>query len=92
MELDERDIRALVQAAGGPGDERPQRGESDDHADGPRGARNNNRRRGGRNGGPRPSGPGNQAVPGAGQNLGRTQRRKDRAGARATGRAPSPTP
>ncbi|MBP6404416.1 MAG: rRNA pseudouridine synthase [Proteobacteria bacterium] len=92
MELDERDIRALVQAAGGPGDERPQRGESDDHADGPRGARNNNRRRGGRNGGPRPSGPGNQAVPGAGQNLGQGQRRKDRADRSGNGQGAQPDP
>jgi len=78
MELDERDIRALVQAAGGPGEDRPQRGEGDERADGPRGGRNNNRRRGGRTGGPRPSGPGNQAAGGSGQGLGQGQRRKDR--------------
>jgi 23S rRNA pseudouridine2605 synthase len=93
MELDERDIRALVQAAGGPGDDRPPRPEGDERGDGGRGGRNNNnRRRGGRTGGPRPSGPGNQAGnpggngagQGTGQGMGQGQRRKkpqDRSGA-----------
>jgi 23S rRNA pseudouridine2605 synthase len=39
MELDERDIRALVQAAGGPGDDRPPRPEGEERADGGRGGR-----------------------------------------------------
>ncbi len=101
MELDERDIRALVQAAGGPGDERAQRPESEERGDGGRGGRSsNNRRRGGRSGGPRPSGPGNQAGNaggsqggmGAGQGMGQGQRRKkpqDRSGA---GQSAQPDP
>lgn len=83
MELDERDIRALVQAAGGPAEDRPQRPEGDERADGPRGGRNSNRRRGGRSGGPRPSGPGNQAANPGGNGAGQGQRRKkpaDRSG------------
>ena len=92
MELDERDIRALVQAAGGPGEDRPPRPEGEERADGGRGGRNNNnRRRGGRTGGPRPSGPvnqtgtmgGNGPGQGAGQGMGQGQRRKkpqDRSG------------
>lgn len=88
MELDERDIRALVQAAGGPGEDRPQRPEGDERGDGLRGGRNNNRRRGGRSGGPRPSGPGNPGGNGAGQG----QRRKkpaERSGG-AQGAQPDP--
>ena len=61
MELDERDIRALVQAAGGPGGERPARGDAvpgADARDGREGNGGRNRRRGGRTGdarhGPRP--------------------------------------
>lgn len=97
MELDERDIRALVQAAGGPGDDRPQRPEGEERGDGGRGGRsNNNRRRGGRTGGPRPSGPGSQSSNpggnGAGQGMGQGQRRKkpqDRSGA---GQSAQPDP
>jgi 23S rRNA pseudouridine2605 synthase len=73
MELDERDIRALVQAAGGPGGERPARGDAvtgADARDGREGNGGRNRRRGGRTGGgprgdgPRPSGgPGGNGWP-----------------------------
>ena len=105
MELDERDIRALVQAAGGPGDDRPQRAEGDgergERGEGGRGgARNNNRRRGGRTGGPRPSGPGNQggnqagngAGQGFGQGQGQGQRRKDRTDRSGAGQSAQPDP
>ena len=98
MELDERDIRALVQAAGGPGDDRPQRPEGDERGDGGRGGRNNNNRRrgGGRTGGPRPSGPGNQAGNpggnGAGQGMGQGQRRKKPQNRSGAGQSAQPDP
>ncbi|MDB5732846.1 MAG: pseudouridine synthase, partial [Variovorax sp.] len=56
MELDERDIRALTQAAGGSGaaESRPSRGPREQGDGGPRGDRAGNRGRGNRNaGGPR---------------------------------------
>ncbi|MGE0497283.1 MAG: pseudouridine synthase [Ramlibacter sp.] len=94
MELDERDIRALAEAAGAAG-ARPPRGEGAAEAarDGaPRGERN--RRRGGRNNaGPRGDG---QRPPGQGNNgsgNGQGQRRKergDRAGGPAGGAQPDP--
>ncbi len=92
MELDERDIRALVQAAGAAGEERSPRLEGDERGDAGRGGRNgNNRRRGARSGGPRPSGPGNQAGGlGAGQGAG--QRRKDRADRQGGGQGAQPDP
>jgi 23S rRNA pseudouridine2605 synthase len=49
MELDERDIRSLMQAAGAGNGERPQRREGEGEAGGGKGGRN--RRRGGRNAG-----------------------------------------
>lgn len=80
MELDERDIRALMQAAGAAG-----RGEGEvQERDGGAGRGNRNRRRGGRGNGPREPGgdsrprqaaPGGNPGNGAGQ---QGQRRKDR--------------
>jgi len=49
MELDERDIRSLMQAAGATGGERPERREGGPEGEGGKGGRN--RRRGGRNAG-----------------------------------------
>ncbi|MGZ5846031.1 MAG: pseudouridine synthase [Ramlibacter sp.] len=80
MELDERDIRALTQAAGGQVTQRqPQDG-------GDAGGKSRNRRRGGnRSGGPRPDGgqqrnaaPGNGRAGGQGQGQGQQRRNKDR--------------
>ncbi|HYD77437.1 pseudouridine synthase [Ramlibacter sp.] len=74
-ELDERDIRALTQAAGGaPAGERAQ---------GEGGGKSRNRRRGNRGGGPRPDGARNAGQPNGGkpQGGGQQQRRnKDRSG------------
>lgn len=92
MELDERDIRALVQAAGGPAEDRPQRSEGDERGDGPRGGRNNNRRRGGRSGGPRPSGPGNFGGNPGGNGAGQGQRRKKPADRSAGAQSAQPDP
>ncbi len=85
MELDDGDIRSLVNAAGSEVAERPERREGAGEGgrregEGDRGGRN--RRRGGRNGGngpgqgPRPSYPPGNA--GQGQGQGQGQRRKDR--------------
>ncbi|MCJ0763566.1 rRNA pseudouridine synthase [Variovorax sp. CYS-02] len=81
MELDERDIRALMQAAGAErAAGRGQAGGQADDAEGQgRGGNRNNRRRGGRSGGPRGDGqrqPPSQA--GNGNGGGQGQRRKDR--------------
>ena len=94
MELDERDIRELMNAAGAdrPQGGRPQRAEGDAQGDGEgapgRGGRN--RRRGNRTGGPRgPGGPGDgqqrSGPPGGGQSRtaggqGQQRRNKDRQG------------
>lgn len=94
MELDERDIRSLAQAADAHGSgERPPR-----HADGERepGNSGRNRRRGGRaNAGPRPSGPpgknGGPANPGQGQRRKERGDRSDR-GAGQGGGAGQPDP
>lgn len=55
MELDERDIQALGQAAGAPGLVRPQQGRGE-HEGGNRGGGRNKRRGGARGDGPRPQG------------------------------------
>jgi 23S rRNA pseudouridine2605 synthase len=85
MELDERDIRALMQAAGDNGgasrgqrDERPPEGESGD-------GNSRRRRRGGRGGPPKEGQPRSQAQPGQGQ-----QRRKERGDRQAGGAQPDP--
>jgi 23S rRNA pseudouridine2605 synthase len=83
MELDERDIRALMQAAGDNGAPRmPREGAGEGEA----GGNGRNRRRGNRNGGRGPSKEGqprNQGQPGQGGNGGQgQQRRKDRGGDR----------
>ncbi|MBX3654521.1 MAG: rRNA pseudouridine synthase [Ramlibacter sp.] len=95
MELDERDIRALAEAAGA-GGSRPPRGEGAESGDREGPQRNErNRRRGGRNGagprgngqpGPRPAGPGGG---GGGQGQ-RRKERSDRAGGPAGGGQPDP--
>ena len=85
MELDERDIRALVQAAGGQPGERPARQDGND-----RGGRNNGRRRDARSGGPRPSLPGGPSVGGGSQGQG--QRRKDRGDRGGAGQGNQPDP
>ncbi len=82
MELDERDIRALMQAAGDNGGARPQRDATSDGEAGQGAGRN--RRRGGRSGGRggNPEGQSRNAAPiGGGQGGGTgpgQQRRKDR--------------
>jgi 23S rRNA pseudouridine2605 synthase len=85
MELDERDIRALMQAAGAAGrgeHAAPGDGEVQER-DGSAGRGNRNRRRGGRGNGPREPGGDSrprQAAPGGnpGNGAGQGQRRKDR--------------
>ncbi len=72
MELDERDIGALVQAAGGAA-ERPVRADGED-----RGNRGGGRRRDSRTGGPRPSMPGGQQPPRGGGGQGGQRRSNDR--------------
>ncbi len=72
MELDERDIGALVQAAGGAA-ERPVRADGED-----RGNRGGGRRRDSRTGGPRPSMPGGQQAPRGGGGQGGQRRSNDR--------------
>ncbi len=88
LELDEHDIRALVQAAGVNGQGRagahPQRGGASPAGDGAARAGGRNRRRGGRGAGPRNaadgSGPRQAAPSGAppANNRGQNQRRKER--------------
>jgi 23S rRNA pseudouridine2605 synthase len=68
IELDDADIRALVNAAGGMGAKaqpnRRERGDVEQGLNGaPPGNRGRNQRRGGRNGGPRPSGNGQRPGP-----------------------------
>jgi 23S rRNA pseudouridine2605 synthase len=99
MELDERDIRALVQAAGGPdgrgrGEQAP-RAEGQDREGGGKGGRN--RRRGGRNSGsgqqrpPGGDGQRNQGQQGRGGGQGQgQQRRKERGDQPAGGSQPDP--
>ena len=69
LELDERDIRALTQAAGGQAGERPPR-------DGDAGGQARNRRRGNRGGGPRPDGTQPRGVAGPGKGGGQGQQRR----------------
>ncbi|HXE22077.1 MAG TPA: pseudouridine synthase [Rhodoferax sp.] len=89
LELDEHDIRALVQAAGanqgqGRADVRPQRGAASPARDGAARPGGRNRRRGGRGAGPRNAGDGpgqRQAAPSGAppaNNRGQNQRRKER--------------
>lgn len=94
MELDERDIRALVQAAGGPGGERPARGDAvpgADARDGREGIGGRNRRRGGRTGGgPRGDGPRPSGGPGGNAGGQRRKERGDRAGGQGGSAQPDP--
>ncbi|HXD41291.1 MAG TPA: pseudouridine synthase [Ramlibacter sp.] len=90
MELDERDIRALMQAAGPNGTGRPSQGEREGEGEPGGGGKSRNRRRGNRNGARgnnregQPRGTGQQSgqagQPGQGGNAGGQgqQRRKDR--------------
>ncbi len=86
MELDERDIRSLMQAAGDSGGNRGPR--TDRPADGDQGSGNsrNRRRRGARGGNGAPQrgqgGPGQGAQGGGNTGQGQQQRRKDRGGDR----------
>jgi 23S rRNA pseudouridine2605 synthase len=97
MELDERDLRALVQAAGPNGAGRPAEGERDREREGEPGAGRSgrNRRRGNRNGtranreGPPPRGPG-QAGNGGAQGQQRRKDRGDRADRQAANAQPDP--
>ena len=95
MELDERDIRALTQASGGPlsGERSSEGGRGGDKP------RDNNRRRGNRGGGPRPDGSnrGNgQGGQGGGNKFGQPQqqqrRSKDRSGGGGGGGGSQPDP
>ncbi len=85
MELDERDIRSLMQAAGATGGERQERREGGEGEGGGKGGRN--RRRGGRNAGggnrdgqPQQRGPGPQRGQGGNGGGQGQQRRKQRGG------------
>jgi 23S rRNA pseudouridine2605 synthase len=90
LELDERDIRALVQAAGDSDNNRQPRGERQPEGEAGGNARGR-RRRGGR-GGSKDGQPRGQGQPGQGQGQGQQRRNKDRGGDRQGGGSAQPDP
>jgi 23S rRNA pseudouridine2605 synthase len=89
LELDERDIRALMQAAGDNAGNRQQRGERQPEGEPGGGNSRSRRRRGGRGGNkdgqPRGQGQQGQGGQGGGQGQGQQRRNKDRGGDRQGG-------
>ncbi len=96
MELDERDIQALTQAAGDPGGQRPARGERNGNEEsGPSGSRNRRRGRSGgrgqgKDGAARGNGQGGQGGNSGGQGQQRRKDRGDRTERQGGGAQPDP--
>jgi 23S rRNA pseudouridine2605 synthase len=94
MELDERDIQALMQAAGDVGGQRPPRGERGGNEEPGSGSRNRRRGRGGnragKDGASRSNGPAGSGGNGGGQGQQRRKDRGDRAERQGGGAQPDP--